>query len=100
MRLIGPNCIGILDTHLPINATFLPPPGPPPGDVAFVSHSGAICAAVIDWARGQGFGMSRLVSLGNQTDVNETDVLGPVLADPFTRVLTLYLEGVSDGRRF
>jgi len=100
MRLIGPNCIGILDTHLPINATFLPPPGPPPGEVAFVSHSGAICAAVIDWARGQGFGMSRLVSLGNQTDVNETDVLGPVLADPFTRVLTLYLEGVSDGRRF
>ena len=100
MRLIGPNCIGLLDTHLPINATFLPPPGPPPGDVAFVSHSGAICAAVIDWARGQGFGMSRLVSLGNQTDVNETDVLAPVLADPFTRVLTLYLEGVSDGRRF
>lgn len=100
MRLIGPNCIGILDTHLPINATFLPPPGPPPGDVAFVSHSGAICAAVIDWARGQGFGMSRLVSLGNQTDVNETDVLAPVLEDPFTRVLALYLEGVSDGRRF
>lgn len=100
IRLIGPNCIGFLDTHLPINATFLPPPGPPPGEVAFVSHSGAICAAVIDWARGQGFGMSRLVSLGNQTDVNETDVLGPVLADPFTRVLTLYLEGVSDGRRF
>lgn len=100
MRLVGPNCIGYLDTHLPINATFLPPPGPPPGDVAFVSHSGAICAAVIDWARGQGFGMSRLVSLGNQTDVNETDVLEPVLADPFTRVLTLYLEGVSDGRRF
>ncbi len=100
MRLIGPNCIGFLDTHLPINATFLPPPGPPPGEVAFVSHSGAICAAVIDWARGQGFGMSRLVSLGNQADVNETDVLGPVLADPFTRVLTLYLEGVSDGRRF
>jgi acyl-CoA synthetase (NDP forming) len=100
IRLIGPNCIGLLDTHLPINATFLPPPGPPPGDVAFVSHSGAICAAVIDWARGQGFGMSRLVSLGNQVDVNETDVLEPLIADPFTRVLTLYLEGVSDGRRF
>lgn len=100
MRLIGPNCIGLLDTHLPMDATFLPPPGPPPGDVAFISHSGAICAAVIDWARGQGFGLSRLVSLGNQTDVNETDVLAPVSADPFTRVLTLYLEGISDGRRF
>jgi acetate---CoA ligase (ADP-forming) len=100
MRLMGPNCIGLLDTHLPLDATFLPPPGPPPGDVAFISHSGAICAAVIDWARGQGFGLSRLVSLGNQVDVNETDVLAPVVADPFTRVLTLYLEGVSDGRRF
>lgn len=100
MRLIGPNCIGLLDTHLPMDATFLPPPGPPPGDVAFISHSGAICAAVIDWARGQGFGLSRLVSLGNQADVNETDVLAPVSADPFTQVLTLYLEGVSDGRRF
>jgi acetyltransferase len=100
MRLLGPNCIGLLDTHLPLDATFLPPPGPLPGDVAFISHSGAICAAVIDWARGQGFGLSRLMSLGNQADVNETDVLAPVAADPFTRVLTLYLEGVSDGRRF
>ncbi len=100
MRLIGPNCIGLLDTHLPLDTTFLPPPGPPPGDVAFISHSGAICAAVIDWARGQGFGLSRLVSLGNQLDVRETDVLVSVAADPHTRVITLYLEGVSDGRRF
>jgi acetyltransferase len=100
IRLIGPNCIGILDTHLPLDATFLPPPGPPPGDVAFISHSGAICAAVIDWARGQGFGLSRLVSLGNQADVNETDVLASVAEDRFTRVLTLYLEGVSNGRKF
>ncbi len=100
MRILGPNCIGLLDTHLPLDATFLPPPGPLPGDVAFISHSGAICATVIDWARGQGFGLSRLVSLGNQVDVNETDVLAPVAADRFTRVLTLYLEGVSDGRRF
>ena len=100
MRLIGPNCIGLLDTHLPLDTTFLPPPGPGAGDVAFISHSGAICAAVIDWARGQGFGLSRLVSLGNQADVDETDVLAPVAADPYTHVVTLYLEGVGDGRRF
>ncbi len=100
MRLLGPNCIGLLDTHLPVDATFLPPPGPLPGDVAFISHSGAICAAVIDWARGQGFGLSKLVSLGNQADINETDVLKPVAADPHTRVLCLYLESVSDGRKF
>src|SRR3989304_4499184 len=56
IRLLGPNCIGLLDTHLPLDTTFLSPPGPTPGDVAFISHSGAICAAGIDWARGQGFG--------------------------------------------
>ncbi|HSM57574.1 MAG TPA: acetate--CoA ligase family protein [Candidatus Sulfomarinibacteraceae bacterium] len=100
MRLIGPNCIGLLDTHLPLDTTFLPPPGPSAGNVAFISHSGAICAAVIDWARGQGFGLSRLVSLGNQADVDETDVLAPVAADPYTRVITMYMEGVRDGRRF
>ncbi len=100
MRLVGPNCIGFLDTHLPIDMTFLPPPGPTPGAVAFISHSGAICAAVIDWARGQGFGLSRLLSMGNQADVTETDVLAPVAADPYTRVITLYLEGVSSGRQF
>jgi acetyltransferase len=100
MRLLGPNSIGLLDTHFPLDATFLPPPGPLAGDVAFISHSGAICAAVIDWARGQGFGLSRLISLGNQADVNETDLLAPVGEDPFSKVLTLYLEGVSDGARF
>ncbi|MCC6955488.1 MAG: acetate--CoA ligase family protein, partial [Anaerolineales bacterium] len=100
MRLIGPNCIGLIDTHLPIDTTFLPPPGPLPGDVAFISHSGAICAAVIDWARGHSFGLSLLVSLGNQVDVNETDVLQPVAEDSFTKVLTLYIEGIRDGRRF
>ena len=100
IRLIGPNCIGILDTHVPLDTTFLPPPGPPPGDVAFISHSGAICAAVIDWARGQGFGLSRLVSLGNQVDVQETELLAPVAADPYTNVITLYLEGISNGRSF
>ena len=55
---------------------------------------------MIDWARGQGFGLSRLVSLGNQADIRETDVLAPVAEDPHTKVITLYLEGVSDGRRF
>jgi len=100
MRLIGPNCVGLINTHRPLDTTFLPPPGPTPGDVAFISHSGAICAAVIDWARGQGFGLSHLVSLGNQIDVRETDVLPAVAADPRTRVITLYLEGVGDGRRF
>jgi len=100
IRLLGPNCVGLLDTHLPIDTTFLPPPGPTPGDVAFISHSGAICAAVIDWARGQGYGLSIMVSLGNQVDVCETDMLVPVANDPYTHVLALYLEGIKDGRKF
>lgn len=100
MRLLGPNCVGLIDTHLPLNTTFLPAPAPIPGEVAFISHSGAICAAVADWATGLGFGLSRLVSLGNQADVTEADVLAPVAEDPHTRVLTLYLEGIGDGRRF
>lgn len=100
IRVLGPNCIGFLDTHLPIDTTFLPLPGPIPGDIAFISHSGAVCEAVIDWARGQGFGLSRLVSLGNQMDLSETDMLMPMAEDVHTRVITMYLEGVGDGRAF
>jgi len=100
MRLVGPNCIGILDTHVPIDTTFLPQPGPAAGEVGFLSHSGAICEAVIDWSRGQGFGLSRLVSLGNQADLTETDLIQALAADPHTRVIVLYLEGVRDGRLF
>jgi len=100
LRILGPNCIGYLDTHLPIDTTFLPLPGPIPGDIAFISHSGAICEAVIDWARGQGFGLSRLVSLGNQMDLTEAELLMPVAEDPHTRVVVMYLEGVENGRAF
>ncbi len=100
IRMIGPNCIGLLDTHLPLDTTFLPPPAPHAGELAFVSHSGAICAALIDWSMDQGFGFSRLISLGNQADVSETDILPLVADDAHTKVLTLYLENISDGARF
>ncbi|MCL4528540.1 MAG: acetate--CoA ligase family protein, partial [Chloroflexi bacterium] len=100
VRLLGPNCIGIIDTHLPLDTTFLQPPMPAAGGIAFVSHSGAFAAAIIDWARRQGFGFSQIVSLGNQADVNETDVLPAVADDVHTRVVVLYMESVSDGIRF
>ncbi len=100
IRLIGPNCVGLLDTHLPFDTTFLPPPMPSRGDLAFLSHSGAFCAAVIDWSRGQGFGFSRLVSLGNQADLTETDLLPMIAADPETKTICLYLETISDGQKF
>ncbi len=100
VRVLGPNCIGYLDTHLPIDTSFLPLPGPIQGDIAFLSHSGAICEAVIDWARGQGFGLSRLVSLGNQMDLNEGELLPATAEDPNTHVVAMYLEGIGEGRHF
>ena len=100
IRLLGPNCIGLLDTHYPIDITFLPPPLPAPGDIGFLSHSGAFCAAVIDWSRQQGFSFSRLISLGNQSDITETDLIAPMAADKQTRVLAMYIESLPDGQRF
>jgi len=100
IRFIGPNCIGIINTHFPFDTSFLQPPGPPAGDMAFLSHSGAICAAVIDWIRGQGGGLSHLFSLGNQTSVSESDLLNLIANDPKTKVITLYLEGVKQGGEF
>ena len=100
IRMIGPNCIGLIDTHLPLDTTFLPLDMPMAGGIAFISHSGAICDALIDWSKGQGFGFSRIISIGNQADVNETDLLPIVAEDEHTKVITLYLENVNDGERF
>ena len=100
MRLLGPNCIGTIDTHLPLDTTFLQPPMPAKGHIGFISQSGAFCAAIIDWARGQGFGFSRIISLGNQADVNETDALSVLAEDENTHAIVMYMESISDGRRF
>ncbi|MCK6582118.1 MAG: acetate--CoA ligase family protein [Anaerolineales bacterium] len=100
VRLLGPNCIGTIDTHYPLDTTFLQPPMPEQGGIGFISHSGAFAAAIVDWARGQGFGFSRIVSLGNQADVNETDMLAMLADDPHTHVIVMYMETISDGKRF
>ncbi|HSG17739.1 MAG TPA: acetate--CoA ligase family protein [Anaerolineae bacterium] len=99
MRIIGPNCIGTIDTHTPVNTTFVVGM-PQAGDIGFVSQSGAMCAVVIDWARGAGVGFSRIASLGNQVDVSEAEMLSAMAGDPQTRVITAYIEGVADGRAF
>jgi acetyl coenzyme A synthetase (ADP forming)-like protein len=99
IRLLGPNCIGTIDTHTPLNSTFVTG-SPIPGEIALVSQSGAVTAALIDWARGSGVGFSRMVSLGNQAGVTEAEMLEAVAQDERTRVILAYIEGVADGRAF
>ena len=99
IRLIGPNCVGVIDTHTGLDTTFVPDM-PKPGVITFVSQSGAVCGGVIDWASGAGIGLSRIVTLGNQADLTETDVLEVLADDDNTRVIAMYLEGVDDGRHF
>ena len=99
MRVIGPNCIGIMDTTIPLNTTFVRSL-PLPGHIAFISQSGALCGTAIDFSRARGWGFSRMYSLGNQADVSETDFLAALAQDEATRVICLYVEEISDGRRF
>ena len=99
MRLIGPNCVGVMDTHTPLDTTFITAM-PVPGAIGFASHSGAVCGGTIDWAIDVGLGFSRIASLGNQVDVDLADGLRMLYADPHTRVISLYAEGLPDGRRF
>jgi len=99
IRIIGPNCIGTIDTHAPVNTTFVVGM-PEQGGIGFISQSGAMVAAVIDWARGAGVGFSRIVSLGNQIDVTETEMIDLIGNDRQTEVITAYAEGVSDGAEF
>ena len=99
MRLIGPNCVGIMDTHVPIDTTFISQM-PVPGAIGFASHSGAIVGGTIDWAISMGVGYSRIISLGNQVDVNLADGARMLYQDPHTSVINLYAEGIPDGPGF
>jgi len=99
LRILGPNCLGWIRPACGLNLTFaagMPERGP----IAFVSHSGALGAAIIDWARERRIGFSLFASLGNQADITEADVLDTARDDPETRVVAAYVEGVADGRRF
>lgn len=98
-RLLGPNIVGICDTVKNVNASFCQGL-PAPGEVAFITQSGALGIALVGWTKLKGIGLSDLVSLGNKADVNEVDLLEFFENDPHTRVITAYLEGIVDGRRF
>lgn len=99
MRMVGPNCLGIIDTVCDLNASFAAGM-PDKGGIAFMSQSGALCSSILDWARAEGVGFSRFVSLGNKADVNEIDMLQAWDKDSHSKVIAAYLEGVVDGPRF
>lgn len=99
IRLLGPNCLGMMDTHTPINASFAAG-FPNKGDIAFISQSGALCASILDWSLDQGIGFSKFVSLGNKADLSETDFIADASADNYTKVILCYIEDVRDGERF
>lgn len=99
MRLLGPNCMGFMDTHTPVNATFMSS-YPVKGEIAFISQSGAILAAVLGWSLYSGVGFSKVVSLGNKAGLNESDFIDEAANDPNTKVILCYIEDVADGERF
>ncbi len=101
MRMIGPNCLGIInsDPETRLNASFASGM-PMEGSIAFASQSGALGEAVLDYAAGENIGFSKFISMGNKADVNENDILEYLRADPKTKVILLYIEDVVDGRRF
>lgn len=99
VRMVGPNCLGVINTSVPMNTTFASSQ-PMPGNIAFLSQSGALCAAVIDWAPKEGLGFSVIVSLGNSADLNIVDFIEALKDDENTRVIACYIEGVSEGDRF
>ncbi len=101
MRLVGPNCMGVLNTapEVAMNATFAPTM-PPPGPVAFMSQSGAMGVTILDYAAEYGIGISQFVSVGNKADVSGNDLVRHWSADERTRVILMYLENFGNPRKF
>ena len=98
VRVIGPNCAGIINTSRKLYATI--ESRVDPGNIAFMTQSGALGGAVLAWAREQRIGFSKFISYGNRSDVDETELLEYLLEDQETRVIAAYIEGLRDGRRF
>jgi acetyltransferase len=99
MRLIGPNCLGIMMPGVALNASFSAHM-PGPGNVALISQSGAIAAGMVDWAAQRGVGFSGVVSIGDQLDVDIADLLDYFALDSKTRAILLYVEAIKDARKF
>ncbi len=99
MRLVGPNCLGVMAPHVALNASFASG-NPAPGRVAFISQSGALCTAVLDWALQEQIGFSQFVSVGNMLDVSIGDLIEYFGTDGWTQAIILYVESISEAREF
>ena len=99
MRIVGPNCLGLMVPGMGLNASFAHL-APVPGDIAFVTQSGAIATTVLDWAAGRGLGFSHIISLGDMSDVDFGDLLDHLALDPAVRSILLYVETVTSPRKF
>ena len=99
VRLMGPNCLGLINTENHMNASFAHQM-PEPGSISVISQSGALCTAILDWAVYRGIGLAKLVSIGNKADLTETDFLAALGEDKQTKVIACYLESVECGREF
>ncbi|NLN69948.1 MAG: acetate--CoA ligase family protein [Chloroflexi bacterium] len=99
MRLVGPNCVGTMDLYTGLNSTFVEGV-PTRGSIGFVSQSGAVCGGVVDLIGDKGIGFSHFASLGNELDVNETDVIAYFGAHPQVKVIAAYVEAIEHGQRF
>jgi acetyltransferase len=99
LRLVGPNCLGVMVPRAKLNASFAAQM-PPDGDLALISQSGAIAAGMADWAAGRSTGFSAVVSIGDQLDVDFGDLLDYFALDSRTRAILLYIESIKDARKF
>ena len=99
LRLLGPNCVGLLVPGIGLNASFAHV-NARPGELAFISQSGALTTAMLDWARANQVGFSHFLSLGNSADVDFGDLIDYLASDPDTRAILLYMEAVSSARKF
>ena len=100
VRLVGPNCQGIVSTWDASFYAHMPPQFPPPGPLGVVSQSGNLATSLIEAGRQLGIGFSRIISSGNEADLQTPDFLESLAEDPKTEVILSYLEGVKDGRKF
>lgn len=99
LRILGPDCVGIIVPRLGLDASFAQL-SPPAEEVAFLSQSGTLMTAMLDWAIPRGIGFSHVVSLGEMADVDFGDMLDYLASDQHTRSILLYVEGVTNGRKF